>query len=173
MTTPPSATAHVLRCAACDRPLTGPLRLLPEVPERPLYDGRKNPDGSRRAPSTMPLGTYAVDPLPCGAPYVPHPDPAWMDVAHPGNAVHLDPDGPGCLMSAGPRDTLVVHPEDTRRYLSPNPAVREFGCCAVPGREGPNELCGGCGAVVATLFADCTGPYETHFLPAAVRVADR
>jgi hypothetical protein len=94
-----------------------------------------------------------------------------MDVAHPGNATQLNPDGPGCLMSAGPRDTLVVHPEDTRGYLSDNPAVQEFGCCGVPGREGPNELCGGCGAVVATLFTDCTGPYETHFLPGAVRVA--
>ncbi|MGJ5833799.1 hypothetical protein [Streptomyces ossamyceticus] len=170
MTTPPSAPVRVLRCAACDRPLTGPLRLLPEVPACPPYDGRKNADGSRGAPSTMPLGTYAVDPLPCGAPYVPHPDPEWMDVAHPGNAVQLDPDGPGCLMSAGPRGTLVVHPGDTRRYLSPDPAVRESGCCEV-GRGGPNELCGGCGAVVATLFAGCAGPYETHFLPDAVRVA--
>ncbi|MFK4147144.1 hypothetical protein [Streptomyces sp. NPDC004065] len=33
----------------------------------------------------------------------------------------------------------------------------------------PPELCPGWGARVATLFADCSGPYETHFLPGAVR----
>ncbi|MCX5051264.1 MULTISPECIES: hypothetical protein [unclassified Streptomyces] len=162
---------NVLMCAACGTRLTEPLRLLPEVPPRPEYDGRKNPDGSRRAPSTVPRGAYAVDPEPCGAPYVPHPDPDWCDAAHPGNACMGDPDGQGFLMSAGPRDTLVVHPEDTRGHLSANPALREIGCCGAPGREGPNEVCAGCGAVAATLFSDCTGPYETHFLPDAVRVA--
>ncbi|MEU5597817.1 hypothetical protein [Streptomyces sp. NPDC020298] len=159
---------NVLVCAACGRRLSEPLRLLPVLPERPEHDGRKNPDGSRHAPSTVPRGTYAVDPQPSGAPYVPHPDPEWMGAAVPGVAVS-DPDGPGCLMSAGPRDTLVVHPEDTRGLLEPNPACTEFGCCGPPGRNGPNWVCPGCGAEVATLFADCYGPYETHFLPDAVR----
>ncbi|MGI5458199.1 hypothetical protein ACQEWB_34485 [Streptomyces sp. CA-249302] len=162
---------NVLMCAACGARLTEPLRVLPELPPCPEFDGRKNPDGSRHAPPTVPLGTYAVDPEPCGAPYVPHPDPDWCDAAHPGNGCMGDPDGQGFLMSAGPRDTLVVHPEDARGYLSGNPAFQEIGCCGPPGREGPNMVCAGCGAVVATLFADCSAPYATHFLPDAVRVA--
>ncbi|MCH5674330.1 hypothetical protein [Streptomyces gilvus] len=162
---------NVLIRAAREARLTEPPRALPDVPPRPEYDSAKNPDGSRRAPATVPRGTYAVDPEPCGAPYVPHPDPEWCGTAHPGNACMGDPDGPGFLISAGPRDTLVVHPEDTRGWLSDNPALEEIGCCGAPGREGPNEVCGGCGVVVATLFSDCAGPYETHFLPGAVRVA--
>ncbi|MFI2644934.1 hypothetical protein [Streptomyces sp. NPDC018610] len=159
---------NVLVCAACGRRLSEPLRLLPVLPERPGRDGREGPDGTRHAPSTVPRGTCAVDPEPSGAPYVPHPDPEWMGAAVPGTVV-LDPDGPGCLMSAGPRDTLVVHPDDARGFLEPDPSSTEIGCCGPPGREGPNELCPGCGARVATLFADCSGPYETHYLPGAVR----
>jgi hypothetical protein len=162
---------NVLMCAACGNRLTEPLRLLPEVPPRPEYDGRKNPDGSRRAPSTVPRGAYVVDPEPCGAPYVPHPDPDWSGPAHPGDVCLDDPDGKGCLVSVGPRDTLVVHPVDTSGYLSDNPATVEFGCCGEPGREGPNRVCGACGAVVATLFSECYGVHEMHFLPDAVRVA--
>ena len=160
---------NVLTCAACGRRLSPPLRLLPDRPARLGHDGRTNADGSRNAPSTVPRGTYAVDPEPSGAPFVPHPDTEWMGEAVPGTVV-LDPDGPGCLMSAGPRGTLVVHPADVRGLLAANPEVQEIGCCGVPGREGPNELCPGCGAEVATLTAECTGPYETHFLPGAVRV---
>ncbi|MFE4412124.1 hypothetical protein [Streptomyces sp. NPDC056821] len=159
---------NVLVCAACARHLTQPLRPLPELPPRPEYDGRKNPDGSRHAPPTVPPGTYAVDPEPCGAPFVPHPDPQWAGAAVPGVCVG-NPDGPGFLMSAGPRDTLVVGPEDTAGFLSYNPACQEHGCCGATGQEGPNQVCGGCGAVVATLFGECYGPYETHYLPGAVR----
>lgn len=163
----------MLLCAACDQPLTEPLRLLPEVPERPRHDGRENSDGSRHAPSTMPRGTYAVDPEPVGAPYVPHPDPEWTGPAQPGHLSMADPDGPGDLISAGPRDTLIVHPEDTRGRLTPHPDpdADELGCCGAPGRKGPNEVCGACGAVVATRFSECYGTHGTHFLPDAVRVA--
>ena len=160
---------NVLVCAGCGHRLCEPVRLLAELPERPLNSGRKNADGSRQAPSTVPRGTCAVDPEPSGAPFVPHPDPAWAGAAVPGVAV-ADPDGPGFLMSAGPRDTLVVHPEDTRGHLLGDDDCRDSGCCGPTGRQGPNFLCPGCRAPVATLFAECYGPYETHFLPAAVRL---
>ncbi|MQY39427.1 hypothetical protein SRB17_74540 [Streptomyces sp. RB17] len=156
---------NVLVCAACGRRLSPPLRLLPELPERPEYDGQ---DGARQAPSTVPRGTYAVDPEPSGGPYVPHPDPEWMGAARPG-AVMLDPDSPGCLMSAGPRDTLVVHPADDRGFLSPNADVRSNGCRSLPEGDGPDGVCPGCGVGAASSFSSCTGPYETHFLPDAVR----
>ncbi|WP_141207109.1 hypothetical protein [Streptomyces griseorubiginosus] len=161
---------NVLTCVACGTRLTGPPRLLPERPTRPEFDGRKGSDGSRPAPATVPRGAYAVDPEASGAPHVPHPDPEWCDAANPGNTCLGDPVGLGCLVPAGPRGTLVTHLQDTRAYLSGDPAVTEFGCCGPPGREGPGELCAKCGAVVATLHADRSGPYETGFLPDAVRV---
>ncbi|MEU6771955.1 hypothetical protein [Streptomyces sp. NPDC046759] len=157
---------NVLVCAACGRRLSPPLRLLPELPERPEYDGQ---DGARQAPSTVPRGRYAVDPEPSGPPYVPHPDPEWMGAAYPGT-VMLDPDGPGCLTSAGPSGTFVVHPADARGFLNPNPDVRWAGCCSVPEGDGPDRVCAGCGVGVASQLDSCTGPYETHFLPDAVRV---
>ncbi|KUN96294.1 hypothetical protein [Streptomyces caeruleatus] len=158
-----------LLCTACGRRLSEPLRPLPELPARPEHDGRIKPDGSRHAPSTVPRGAYAVDPEPSGAPFVAHPDPEWAGAAIPGVSMS-DPEGDGFLMSAGPRNTLVVHHEDTVGFLAPNPALEEIGCCGPPGLEGPNWVCPGCGAPVATLFADCSGPFETHFLPDVVRV---
>ena len=159
-----------LLCTACGHPLTEPLRRLPELPQRPEYDGLPGPDGSRHAPPTVPRGTCAVDPEPSGAPFVPHPDPQWEGAAIPGLCMS-NPDGDGCLMSAGPRDPLVTHPEDTAGRLSRDPGSSEAGCCGAPGEEGPNQVCGNCGAVVATLFSDCYVPYEIHFLPDAVRVS--
>ncbi|MFE9624964.1 hypothetical protein [Streptomyces sp. NPDC006527] len=59
-----------LPCTARGRRLGEPLRPLPA---RPRHDGRKNPDGSRHAPSTVPRGSCAADPEPAGAPFAPHP----------------------------------------------------------------------------------------------------
>ncbi|MFI7412444.1 hypothetical protein ACIBU0_27615 [Streptomyces sp. NPDC049627] len=155
-----------LLCTACGHRLTEPLRRLPELPERPARDPRNsNPDGSRHAPPTVPRGTYAVDPQPSGAPYVPEPDwDTWMGTqgAFAYNGEQLVP--------AGPRDTLVVHPEDTLGRLSPRRDMQDPGCCGRHGREGPDQLCGSCGTPVATELSECYGPYETHFLPDAVRV---
>ncbi|WP_330459991.1 hypothetical protein OIB37_25840 [Streptomyces sp. NBC_00820] len=185
---------NVLVCAACGHHLTEPLRPLPELPPRPADgltvdvpvapdgltvdvpvdpDGPADdvpvaPDGASHAPSTVPRGAYAVDPEPCGAPFVPYPDPERVESAVPGGRGGA-PDGPGRLVSAGPRDTLVVHPEDSAAFLARDPASRGTGCCGESGTEGPNRVCGGCGAPVATLFSECYGPYEIHFLPDAVR----
>ncbi|MFF4590075.1 hypothetical protein [Streptomyces sp. NPDC001388] len=133
---------NVLVCAACGCRLTEPLRLLSELPPRPGYDGLPHPDGSRHAPPTMPRGTYATR-------------------MHDGEL----------MISAGPRGTLVVHPDDTRGRLRRNPASKEPTCRGLPGSEGPNQVCEGCGAVVATQFSECYTRHETHFLPDAVQVA--
>ncbi|MEV8557172.1 hypothetical protein AB0478_12035 [Streptomyces sp. NPDC051917] len=87
----------VLLCAVCGHRLTDPVRLLAEIPESPAWDGLPGSDGLRRPPASMPRGTYAVGPLPHGAPFVPVPD----DVLHPLDVVELDahPDvmrGIGC-----------------------------------------------------------------------------
>lgn len=160
----------MLTCAACGSRPTEPLRLLPEAPIRPECDGRADPDGFRPAPPTVARGSWSVDPEPCGAPHAPHPDPERCDAANSGNSCMGDPDGEGFPTFAGPHGTLVTHPEDSRAYLTGNPAPAEIGCCGPPGREGPNELCAGCGAVRATLYAGCACAHETGFLPEAVRV---
>ncbi|MEV5318944.1 hypothetical protein AB0K92_15050 [Streptomyces sp. NPDC052687] len=159
---------NVLVCAACGRPLTEPVRLLPGLPGRPAYDGLPNPDGSRHAPPTVPRGTDAVDPRPSGAPYVEDPDP----LAERDHSVdtHLPAENGFPMISAGSRDTLVVNPEDTYGRVTYNPASGDHCCCGLGGKDGPNQLCAGCGAVVATQFSECYGPFETHFLPDAVRV---
>ncbi|MFC4463841.1 hypothetical protein ACFPH6_04525 [Streptomyces xiangluensis] len=43
-----------------------------------------------------------------------------------------DPDGQGFMTTAGPRDTLAVHPEDTRGRLRADPPSQEIGCCGAP-----------------------------------------
>jgi hypothetical protein len=45
-----------------------------------------------------------------------------------------DLDVQGFMMTAGPRDTLVVHPENTRGRFRADPASPEIGCCGAPGR---------------------------------------
>jgi hypothetical protein len=60
----------------------------------------------------------------------------------------------GFVISAGTRDTVVVHPEDAPG-LQPLPDWKNSsGCCGPAGYEGLNRACA-CGAPVATLAADC------------------
>ncbi|GAA2518397.1 hypothetical protein GCM10010393_59210 [Streptomyces gobitricini] len=148
--------------------MTEPVRLLPEVPERPGYDGTPGDDGRRHAPATLPRGTYAVDPEPSGAPFVPREDQDedTYEGAYPGGPWMSE--GSALLVAAGPRNTYVLHPDDVVG-LAPHPdSDRLGGCCGPTGHNGVNRVCG-CGAEVATDFGDCYGPYEIHFDPGAVR----
>ena len=71
---------------------------------------------------------------------------------------------PGCLVT-NPQDApdLPPHPE----------ARRNSGCCGHDGCDGPNRICPGCGAAVATLSDDCWTLVELRFEPDAVRVVDQ
>lgn len=70
----------------------------------------------------------------------------------------------GRLISAGTRHTVLVHP-DNATDLQPLPNWENSnGCCGPTGDEGLNRACP-CGAPVATLAADCFGPYELHLDP--------
>ncbi|MFF9908971.1 hypothetical protein [Streptomyces sp. NPDC013457] len=70
----------------------------------------------------------------------------------------------GFVVSAGVPGTVLMHPEDALD-LQPLPnGENSTGCCGPTGNEGLNRACP-CGATVATLAADCFGPYELHLDP--------
>jgi hypothetical protein len=89
----------------------------------------------------VPVGTWAVDPEPVGR----------IRGAATGSL--------GCLVT-NPADgmDLEPHPDD----------LRNAGCCAHDGCDGPNRLCPSCHAEVATLRDDCWTPVELRFEPSAV-----
>lgn len=82
-------------------------------------------------------GTFALDPDPFGPPFVSLPDNLRV------------------LVSAGPQATILVYPDDVldlRHHPDPR---RLNGCCRHDGLDGPNLVCGGCGAEIATEQSDC------------------
>ncbi|SEM15262.1 hypothetical protein [Streptacidiphilus jiangxiensis] len=155
----------VFHCTTCATALTNDLAELPRLPAFPEFDGRVQADGLRRAPSTVPAGYFAVQPEPWGAPFAPTDD---CVAAYPGGPCMTDPDGDGFLVSAGPRDTVVIHPDDAPE-LRPDPDYRDAGCCGLRGTEGMNRFCPGCGAEVGTQVSECYTPYELHLDPGRVR----
>ncbi|MFF3068938.1 hypothetical protein ACFVSN_02025 [Kitasatospora sp. NPDC057904] len=157
----------VFVCAACDRPIAGPLTKLPEVPARPMDQGFPKADGSRRATPTLRLGFFALEPEPWGAPLVPSDE--CREVFGGGPCLG-DPDSDGFLVSAGPRNTVVLHPEDAPG-LQPHPDWKHSGgCCGLNGQSGMNQLCP-CGVEVGTLISECNTAYELHLDPSRVRSA--
>lgn len=153
-------------CAACDRPLTRAVQLS-ETLVRPESDGHIGPDGYRRAPATMHAGHYALEPEPWGAPFLPTDEPGAV---FPGGPWVSDPDGDGFLTSAGPRNTIVLHPDDAPDLL-PDLEGDHTGCCGWHGQSGLNRLCP-CGAAVGTEISECYTAYELHLDPAQVHVLD-
>ncbi|MEU0008550.1 hypothetical protein ABZ079_30925 [Streptomyces sp. NPDC006314] len=156
----------ILLCAACGHRLTEPVRRLDGMPEFPDWDGLPGPDGQRLPPARLSRGTYAVDPLPHGAPFVPAPKDEEYDGVVPGGKWMSDERG--LLVSAGPRDTYVLHPLDVPELVFHPDSWRHIGCCGPDGEHGANRLCP-CGAEVAIVAADCTSEYATRFVPDAVR----
>ncbi|QBX55261.1 hypothetical protein EXE58_07205 [Nocardioides seonyuensis] len=85
----------------------------------------------------------------------------------------IDP-GPRLLTAdgapAGTLGCLVTNPLDAPD-LEPHPEPRRnSGCCGHDGCDGPNRVCPGCDAAVATLSDDCWTLVELRFEPDAVRV---
>ncbi|MFC8585281.1 hypothetical protein ACFUGD_12120 [Streptomyces sp. NPDC057217] len=152
----------IFHCASCGNRLTAELQQTADVPERPFYDGLPV-DGVRRAPATMPRGFYAVDPDPTGAPFVAGDDQDSFVPAYPGGPSMSD-EGVE-MVSGGPRNTLLLHPEDMPGLVLLS--TGEVGCCGAPGDKGPNRGCG-CGAPIGTEMSECYTPYELHLVPGAV-----
>ncbi|WP_416966868.1 hypothetical protein [Streptomyces sp. 4F14] len=151
----------VFLCSRCGAAITPELAELPAVPDAPV-DDRDRDKETRRAPSTVPRGRYAIDPEPWGFPYVRQDDQEDPKPAQSRGLLVSGEDG--FVISAGNRGTVVVHPDDADG-LGPLPAwENSSGCCGPTGSEGLNRACP-CGAPVATLAADCFGPYELHLDP--------
>ncbi|MEV0897928.1 hypothetical protein [Actinoplanes sp. NPDC049802] len=148
----------IFLCAKCSTELTGDLVALPAVPEVDVDPERE--DG--RAPSTVPRGHYAVEPEPWGAPYVTQHDDEDFQPCQPRGSCVLVTDG--FLISAGTRNNVIIHPDDAP-LLQDSPDYKTLtGCHGPDGRHRRNQVCP-CGAAVATLTADCTGPHELHLDP--------
>ncbi|GAA1533421.1 hypothetical protein GCM10009678_14680 [Actinomadura kijaniata] len=158
----------VFHCAVCDRALTAELERVPAVPARHRFDGALV-DGRRLAPPTLPRGAYAIDPEPHGLPFVPAENPDDCPAAYPGGPCISDSNGT-IIVSAGPRNTVVLHPEDAPGLIPHTTPETPSGCCGARGDGPPNRACP-CGSVVGNEMSECYGPYELHLLPDAVRLA--
>ncbi|MHC6630409.1 hypothetical protein ACYTFC_30665 [Streptomyces globosus] len=154
----------VFHCAKCGTELTPDLRELPAVPDACVRD-RDRDRTTGLAPSTVPRGTHAIDPDPWGAPFVcPDPRPDPRPATPPtGRALLMPPHMTG-MVSAGPRNSVIVHPQDAPALRPADSPGVHHGCCGPLGTGGPDMACP-CGARVATLAADCMGPHELHLHP--------
>lgn len=154
----------VFHCARCGTELTPDLRELPGVPDVSVHDKDRDRE-TGLAPSTVPRGGYAIDPEPWGAPFVAVPPGATHE---PGGRALLMPPAMTGMVSAGPRNSVVVHPEDVPGLrLAHSSLGVHAGCCGPLGTGGRNMACV-CGVLVGTLAADCMGPYELHLDPLRV-----
>ncbi|MFJ5118333.1 hypothetical protein [Kitasatospora sp. NPDC088548] len=151
----------VFLCSKCGTAITSELIELITIPDLP--DREQNRDKkTRRAPSTLQQGYYAIDPEPWGAPYVVQDDQENPKPAHSRGFMISREEG--FVISAGATGTVLAHPEDAPD-LQPLPGwENSYGCCGPTGDSGLNRACP-CGAPVATLAADCFGPYELHLDP--------
>lgn len=96
-------------------------------------------------------GTFARDPEPFGP------------------LLEPSPDDPRLMVAAGPRETVLIHPDDARG-LRPHPdRSRRNGCCRLDGLDGPNLVCARCGAEIATEVSDCWVTWhDLRLQPAAI-----
>lgn len=151
----------VFLCSKCGTAITPDLVELAAVPDvsGSLQDRDKK---TRRATSTVQRGHYVIDPEPWGPPYVQQDDQEDPEPAQSRGPLVCNEEG--FVISAGVTDTVLVNPEDAVA-LQPLPNwENSMGCCGPTGDEGLNRACA-CGAPVATLAADCFGPYELHLDP--------
>jgi hypothetical protein len=157
----------VFHCSACNSAITTDVTetSLPPMPVREAWVGRERDKVTRRARPTMRRGRFALDPEPFGPPYVVQEDEDNPVLSNPvGIGIS---DDRGLLMSAGPRNTVVLHPADGRGLSSRPDGKHLAGCCGMSGIDGPNLACR-CGAVVATLSQDCSGGNELRLEPALI-----
>ncbi|WP_274917896.1 hypothetical protein [Streptomyces sp. WZ-12] len=157
----------VFYCAKCAVQLTPELRRLPAVPEVSV-DDKDRDKKTFLAPSTVPRGHYAIDPEPWGAPFESAGDERPHSV---GDRSLMMPAAWGNAVSAGPKDSAIVHPEDLPILTVTGADRRHWGCCGPLGTGGRNMACT-CGTLIATLVADCMGPHELHLDPVRVYAWD-
>lgn len=135
----------VFTCGNCGAAVT------PDVTEVPFPERAPEHDGEGEAPPRIAPGTFARDPDPFGPPFGPTAE------------------NPRVLVSAGPVGTILVHPGDVRELRLHPDRRRLNGCCRLDGCDGPNLVCAGCGAEIATEQSDCwVSWHDIRLEPAAV-----
>jgi hypothetical protein len=135
-------------CVRCSTPLTSDLSevALTGLPE-PAAPYQVEP--GEDCPAWLPLGQFAVDPDPFGPPHVSSPTDDRF------------------LISAGPRNTVLINPDDLLVHrLHPDPSRRN-GCCGLDGTDGPNLVCN-CGNEIGTESSDCWTARVVRLEPLAV-----
>lgn len=152
----------VFYCCRCGVELTPELTALPTVPDVPGLDNAR-PKGVCRASATVPRGYFAIERSPWGAPFVRQEDQASPLPSQPRGPVMVTEEQ-GFVISAGVRDTVVLHPDDAPGLVPLPGWENSTGCCGPNGNYGLNRACP-CRAQLATLAADCMGPYELHLDP--------
>ncbi|MEV7444125.1 hypothetical protein AB0O22_23855 [Streptomyces sp. NPDC091204] len=127
-------------CAGCGAELTAPVSRV-ALPVHTHFGAWE-----QLHPPLMEPATYAVEPLPSGAPRRPWDDEVGF--AAPERIV----------IAPGDSRDMVLIPEKCAGY-----------CMGIDGRDGSNLACGGCGSAVATRMDDC-GLWQAVWLePDAVR----
>jgi hypothetical protein len=66
--------------------------------------------------------------------------------------------------------SYIVNIEDVVHTRLTNAVGRLNGCCGLDGMDGPNLLCQGCGAEIATKKTDCWMPHCVIFAPATTKI---
>ncbi|GAA2534053.1 hypothetical protein [Winogradskya humida] len=142
----------VFYCARCSRALTPDLAALPAMPTPPNDPIR--PNGQDVAPSTVPRGRYAIE-----------SEEDTVSMRRHGHDKAL-------RHSTGQNHApVVIHPEDATSLEYLPGLANAVGCCGPDGTHGPNQACP-CGTTLATLTADCMGPYELRLDPLRVFALD-
>lgn len=121
---------------------------------------------TRLSPLTVPRGRYAIGTEPWGGPFA-APDP--MQPSASGSRTLLMPPDMTGMVSAGPGNSVTVHPDDMSTLQLIEAADIHWGCCGPLGTGGRDMACA-CGTLVATLAADCLGLHELHLDPMRVYV---
>ncbi|WP_143466743.1 hypothetical protein [Lentzea kentuckyensis] len=103
-------------CGACGVMVTVDLVEIPFPGDAGTSDEHADPQPRVRQ------GTFVLDPDPFGPPLEPLPDNAQV------------------MVSAGPRGTILVHPDDVLGLRPHTDASRLHGCCRFDGLDGPNLL---------------------------------
>lgn len=146
----------VFVCAGCEAALTAPVRRV----ALPAHAHASY--GHVLFPPLMAPGTYAVDPLPSGAPWR-----TYDDIGADGAAAH-GVYAPVTALSVGASGRIAVAPGDSRGTVL-IPERGEGACLGLSGGDGPNLVCERCGRAVATRTDDCGIWHAVWLEPDAVR----
>ncbi|MEU8825204.1 hypothetical protein [Streptomyces sp. NPDC048636] len=144
----------VFRCRRCHGDLTVPVQEvpLPDADDAPAP--YMLPEGEECPPRLCP-GSFAYDP-PHAAERVFRPHAAGAALG---------------LQRAGLNGVVLARADVHGTELT-SLRGRRNGCCGLDGCDGPNLVCRGCAAEVATEYSDCWTPQEVVLVPAAVEAVD-